>query len=242
MWWLDFSGPASSSDGIAEDWRSTWGNTRGWNVMPGADTWSAKEYKGYIYASDIARGFDVYSFTTCQDAGCVLRPTNTPGTVDRRRQARAGLRDVHDPARLGPGGEAQFGMDVRYVLGAANPVGSLTFQDKALKRKVQSTSIDSLTIAGARPRSPAGRPWMASRASAFVVEVEDLGKAGADTFRIVLADGYAAAGVLTKGNISVSGGLEPRRHRAGAALAAGRAARGPARRCGRPTRGRSGRS
>jgi hypothetical protein len=39
------------------------------------------------------------------------------------------------------------------------------------------------------------------------VEVEDLGKAGADTFRIVLADGYAAAGVLTKGNISVGGGL-----------------------------------
>jgi hypothetical protein len=41
----------------------------------------------------------------------------------------------------------------------------------------------------------------------FTVEVEDLGKAGADTFRIVLADGYAAAGAISKGNITVSGGL-----------------------------------
>ena len=29
--------------------------------MPGADTWSAKEYTG-IYAGDILRGFDVYTF------------------------------------------------------------------------------------------------------------------------------------------------------------------------------------
>ena len=30
--------------------------------MPGAYTWSAKEYKGNIYAGDILRGFDVYTF------------------------------------------------------------------------------------------------------------------------------------------------------------------------------------
>jgi hypothetical protein len=42
---------------------------------------------------------------------------------------------------------------------------------------------------------------------AFSVEVEDLGKAGADTFRIVLGDGYAAAGAISKGNITVSGGV-----------------------------------
>ncbi|MCI0346754.1 MAG: hypothetical protein L0221_15130, partial [Chloroflexi bacterium] len=48
-WWVDFSGPSRSDDGIAEEPRSTWGNTLGWNVMPGADTWSAKEYKGFIY-------------------------------------------------------------------------------------------------------------------------------------------------------------------------------------------------
>lgn len=48
---------------LAEDPRTTWGNTLGWNVMPGADTWSGKEYKGALYAGDILRGFDVYRFT-----------------------------------------------------------------------------------------------------------------------------------------------------------------------------------
>jgi hypothetical protein len=60
VWRVDFSGPPRSDDGIAEDARTTWGNTLGWNVMPGADTWSAKEYKGHVYAGDMLRGFDVY--------------------------------------------------------------------------------------------------------------------------------------------------------------------------------------
>ena len=60
VWRVDFSGPPSATDGIAEDSRTSWGNTKAWNVMPGADTWSAKEYKGHIYAGDIARGFDIY--------------------------------------------------------------------------------------------------------------------------------------------------------------------------------------
>ena len=29
--------------------------------MPGADTWSAKEYKGKVHAGDMLRGFDVYT-------------------------------------------------------------------------------------------------------------------------------------------------------------------------------------
>jgi hypothetical protein len=60
VWRVDFSGRPSSTDGIAEDSRTTWGNTLGWNVMPGADAWSAKEYKGHVYAGDMLRGFDVY--------------------------------------------------------------------------------------------------------------------------------------------------------------------------------------
>ena len=63
VWQIDFSGRPSNTDGIAEDSRTTWGNTMGWNVMPGADTWSAKEYKGYIFAGDMLRGFDVYKYT-----------------------------------------------------------------------------------------------------------------------------------------------------------------------------------
>ena len=70
VWSIDFSGAPSSTDGVAEDPRTTWGNTLGWNVMPGADTWSAKEYKGAIFAGDMLRGFDVYRFANCTALGC----------------------------------------------------------------------------------------------------------------------------------------------------------------------------
>jgi LVIVD repeat-containing protein len=71
VWHIDFSRAPSASDGIAEGALTTWGNTLGWNVMPGADTWSAKEYKGFIYAGDMARGFDVYRFGTCDGVSCI---------------------------------------------------------------------------------------------------------------------------------------------------------------------------
>jgi hypothetical protein len=74
VWHIDFSKAPSSSDGIAESPFTTWGNTLGWNVMPGAETWSAKEYKGHVYAGDMSRGFDVYTFRACEDAGCVAVP------------------------------------------------------------------------------------------------------------------------------------------------------------------------
>jgi hypothetical protein len=38
--------------------------------MAGADTWSAKEYKGAIFAGDILRGFDVYRPANCTALGC----------------------------------------------------------------------------------------------------------------------------------------------------------------------------
>jgi hypothetical protein len=61
-WHVDFSRPPSNTDGIAEDSRTTWGNTLGWNIMPGADTWSSKEYKGTIATGDMLRGFDTFTF------------------------------------------------------------------------------------------------------------------------------------------------------------------------------------
>jgi uncharacterized repeat protein (TIGR01451 family) len=69
VWYINFRSASIDNDGQKEDPRSTWGNTRGWNIQPGADTWSAKEYKGYIYAGDIARGFDVYGCAT-PDQSC----------------------------------------------------------------------------------------------------------------------------------------------------------------------------
>ena len=60
-----------AAPGADDDSRTTWGRTLGWNVMPGADTWSAKEYKGYIYAGDMGRGFDIYRFAECDGVECV---------------------------------------------------------------------------------------------------------------------------------------------------------------------------
>lgn len=63
VWYVSFRGAPDGPrwNKVLEDPRTTWGNTLRWNIQPGADTWSAKEYKGYIYAGDIARGFDVYA-------------------------------------------------------------------------------------------------------------------------------------------------------------------------------------
>jgi hypothetical protein len=84
VWHIGFAGRPSNDDGVKEDPRTTWGNTLAWNVMPGADTWSAKEYKGNIYAGDILRGFDVYAFAKGTSSGpvAVTPPTVTvPGVA-----------------------------------------------------------------------------------------------------------------------------------------------------------------
>jgi uncharacterized repeat protein (TIGR01451 family) len=66
-WWLSFGEPPSSTDDIEEDEFTTWGNTKGFNVLAGADTWSSKEYKGFIFTGDMARGMDVFGFANCGD-------------------------------------------------------------------------------------------------------------------------------------------------------------------------------
>ena len=76
VWHID----VMAAPGQFDDSRTTWGRTLGWNVMPGAETWSAKEYKGHIYAGDMTRGFDVYSFAECDGIECVsaLDPNQPP--------------------------------------------------------------------------------------------------------------------------------------------------------------------
>jgi hypothetical protein len=91
VWLIDFSGKPSDTDGVKEDPRTTWGNTLAWNVMPGADTWSAKEYKGHVFAGDILRGFDVYGFQSCTALGC----TSPPGVTFEEDPAET---TVLDPA------------------------------------------------------------------------------------------------------------------------------------------------
>jgi hypothetical protein len=206
VWHLDFSSAASSADGIAEDRHSTWANTLGWNVMPGADTWSAKEYKGFIYTGDIARGFDVYSFASCDGIECIVTPENTPGSANGGGRVDGELAELSILRGTSAGGRATFGFGVEYTAGAIAPSGSLSFNDHAGK-KVHATAIDSFTAAGTKATFT-GRATVNGVAGVrFFVEVEDLGEPGnADTFRIVLGDGYGAGGVLLKGNIQVRAG------------------------------------
>ncbi len=153
----------------------------------------------------MTRGFDVFALTSCEGIGCVVRPTNTPG------RAKGGGSVDGEPAEIsilsGPskGGKATFSLDVTYVTGQAAPAGKLSFHDRAADRRVQATGIDSLTIAGAKA-SITGRATVDGVPGvSFFVEAEDAGSA--DTFRIVLGDGYAAGGVLQKGKVDVIGGL-----------------------------------
>ena len=201
------SAAASSSD-IAEDSRTTWGNTLGWNVMPGAETWSAKEYKGYVYAGDLARGFDVYRFGAgCDGIGCIASPVSTPGRAKGGRQGAGELAELSILSGTNAGGKASFSLDVVFAAGGVAPSGSISFDDKD-GTKVQSAAVDSLTVTGTKATIVArgtvnGRPGVR-----LVVEVEDLGEPGrADSFRLVTGDGYGAGGVLLNGNIDVTGGI-----------------------------------
>ena len=152
-------------------------------------------------------GLDVFSFTTCQDAGCVLVPANTPGRAGGGGKLESELAAFTITKGTAVGGTGQFGLDVSYLLGAATPVGTLHFRDKSAGVTVDATAIDSFTVAGPRA-SITGRATVSGVPGVrFFVELEDLGKAGADTFRIVIGSGYGAFGVVDKGNITLTGGL-----------------------------------
>jgi hypothetical protein len=207
VWWVDFSSAPTAADGTVEDLRTTWGNARGWNVMPGADTWSAKEYKGFVYAGDIARGFDVYGFGLCDGVECVNLPVNTPGKASGGGQVEGELAELSILRGTAAGGRASFGFNASFSLGVLS--GHLTFLDHGSRKDVKSTAIDSFTVAGNMATFTGRATVNGTPGVGFTVEVQDLGEPGAgssanpDTFRIVLGDGYAAGGVLLKGNIQV---------------------------------------
>jgi hypothetical protein len=206
VWHIDFSRPPTSSDGTAEDPQTTWGNTLGWNVMPGADTWSAKEYKGFIYTGDMGRGFDVYRFTPgCEGPTCIVTP-NTPGKAWGGGQIEGQLAELSILEGTSAGGRANFGFNAQFENGLLS--GHLTFIDRGAKKKVESTSITSFTQAGntatfTGPAKVNGAPGFA-----FTVKDSDGGDPGSglsnpDTFSLFVSDAYVANGVLLKGNIQV---------------------------------------
>lgn len=204
VWHLDFGSASSNLDSIVEEPNSTWGNTLGWNVMPGAETWSAKEYKGYIYAGDMSRGFDVYRFTACDGLACVVPPpTNTLGKATGGGQVSGELAELTILRGSAAGGRANLGFNAQFSTGLLS--GHLTYIDHGSKKDVKSTSIDSFTVTGNKASFSGRAKVNGVPGIGFFVEVEDLGEPGrADTFRIVLQDGYAAGGVLLRGNIQVS--------------------------------------
>ncbi|MBD0349023.1 MAG: hypothetical protein ICV59_07715 [Thermoleophilia bacterium] len=206
VWYVDFSAPPTSSDGTVEDDRTTWGNTLGWNVMPGAETWSAKEYKGFIYAGDMGRGFDVYGFAECTGPGCLAVPANTPGRANGGGRVDGELAQLTILRGTSAGGTANFGFGVEYAAGL--PTGDLTFNDKAAGKKLRATSFQTFVVdATGKTATFTGKAEVNGVADVpFTVKVEDFGEPGsADTFTITFGD-YLASGVLLKGNIQVRSG------------------------------------
>ncbi len=204
-WTVDFSAAPSNTDGTSEASETTWGNTLGWNIQPGADTWSAKEYKGHIFTGDMIRGFDVFKITKCEGLGCVnILPTNTPGKASGGGQVSGELAEVTILRGTSAGGKASFGFGVEYIAGATAPTGDLSFTDHGLKKSVQATTVDSFVVTGNTATWTGKATVNGTPGVSYYVEVQDFGEPGsADTFRIVLADGYGASGVLLKGNIQV---------------------------------------
>jgi len=203
VWHIDFSGPSSSADGVAEDPRAGWGNTLGWNVMPGADTWSAKEYKGFVYTGDMGRGFDVYRFARCDDVGCLILPTNSPGSSNGGGGTADSLAELAIVQGISAGGRASFGFDAQYAAGQVAPSGSLTFVDHGLGKRVKATAVDFFRVTANSAEFGGSATVNGTTTVRFSVVVQDNGATG-DTFRIVLSDGYLAGGTATNGNVTVS--------------------------------------
>ncbi len=207
-WHVDFSSAPSNTDGTAEDPQTTWGNTQGWNIQPGAETWSAKEYKGHIYTGDMVRGFDVFKLATCDGASCVSLPSaNTAGEASGGGQLDGDGAELSILRGTAAGGRANFGFSAQYTTGAAAPTGKLNFRDKASGKEVTATTVEQFTAAGTKATFSGRATVNGVPGVAYYVEVEDLGEPGsADTLRIVLGDGYGASGVLLHGNIQVEAG------------------------------------
>jgi hypothetical protein len=81
-----------------------------WFVADGADTWSAKPHRGYIFAGDIVRGLDVFKYTG--EGG-----TRWPATAGAAEVQRARVQGVTPPNPTGTGqpgpGQGQQGPRTR---------------------------------------------------------------------------------------------------------------------------------
>ena len=130
------------------------------------------------------------------------RRTRPAGHRRRQASSRTSPRSRSSAARRPAARPSRHRRPVRPRPGSAPPA-SLTFQDKALRPKVHRDRDRLAHDRGARHASPAGPPSMASPACRSSSRSRTSARRQTPSASSS-ADGYAAAGVLTKGNIVVT--------------------------------------
>lgn len=88
-----------------------------------ANTWSTYWHNGFVYANDIARGFDVFSLTHPAVAGAVLLERDNPQTEERLVPWAGDSRRVAASAAV-PAGRAEPPRDQSVGLSAAHALRS----------------------------------------------------------------------------------------------------------------------
>ena len=101
-------------------------------------------------------------------------------------------------------GKATFGLTAR-ANASGIPSGHLTYQDHVQKRTVKSTAITSVVVTGNCAKIRGTATVNGTGSFGFEVDVCDNGEPGkdADTFSIVMSDGYMASGTLGGGNVQL---------------------------------------
>ena len=184
---VDFSDPAASKE-------------LGWFIPEGANTWGTKPHRGYVFASDMARGLDVFEYTG--EGGKAWPATSEPAEVTRLRRIGAsvdtsGAKPVPAPSGSQTGSRrlGTFSMRTR----TKRVPGRRGKKRKTLTFTV--TDRSNLVVAKLRFKKPAGRR----------ARVRARGTAVAGTYRYVIRAGDRGK-VLKRGRLKV-------RARAGARLA-----------------------
>ncbi len=101
-------------------------------------------------------------------------------------------------------GKDTFGLTAK-ANAAGSPSGHLTYQDHAQDRTVQSTAVTAVVVSGNCAQIVGSATVNGTPGFGFDVNVCDNGEPGkdADTFAIVMSDGYTASGTLGGGNVQI---------------------------------------
>lgn len=184
---VDFSDPAQPKE-------------LGWFDAEGGNTWATKPHRGFVFASDMSRGLDVFEYTG--EGGKGWPATSEPAEVTRLR--RIGLSPTSSDAPTAPPATPQPSRDQRRIgtFRLATKLKRVPGK-KGKKRKLTFTITDrsNVVVSKLRFRKKTGRN----------VRMRASGTAVAGTYRYVVRVGDRGR-VLKRGKIKV-------RARAGSSLA-----------------------